>query len=190
MKWKFTLLILFILLFSACSNQEANSPENTASPDLQRVNDPTNHQTTQEHTNQEAAERLVQLANSVQNVNNARAVVFGDYTIIGIDIDEDLDRGKSGSVKHAVTEIIKHDPYGHYAYVMADGDIMKRIANINESIQNGQGRSVILDEIANVIGRYIPDMPMRETDQDEQYEKNQENTDDIQQERQEQNQPL
>lgn len=56
--------------------------------------------------------------------------------------------------------------------------------------QNGQGRSVILDEIANVIGRYIPDMPMRETDQDEQYEKNQENTDDIQQERQEQNQPL
>lgn len=27
-------------------------------------------------------------------------------------------------------------------------------------------------------------MPMRETDQDEQYEKNQENTDDIQQERQ------
>ena len=183
LKRKLLPILFVILVLAACGNQEAEN--HTENPDLLQVENEGNSQN-REHTDQEAAERLTELATRVPNVNNASAVVFGNYTIIGLDIDDNLDRSQSGSVKHAVTEIIKHDPYGHYAYVLADPDIMARIDEINESIQSGESPGVILEELANIVGRAIPDMPMRETRPENEQNSVPQNDEDIEQERQNQ----
>ncbi|GAA0452862.1 YhcN/YlaJ family sporulation lipoprotein [Alkalibacillus silvisoli] len=112
-----------------------------------------------DHTNTEAAQRLSRIASDVNEVNRATAVVFGAYTIVGIDVTDDLDRSRVGSVKYTVAEAIKDDPYGHYAFVIADGDVVARLNEINRGIQDGQASHVIVNEIANLIGRYIPETP-------------------------------
>ncbi|WP_051189004.1 YhcN/YlaJ family sporulation lipoprotein [Halalkalibacillus halophilus] len=152
-KWLF-ILILTIFLFACNQGQHSIETEEN----LLQVNDSEITQSN-DHTNQEAAERLSEIANKVPNVNDATALVFGDYTIVGIDVDESLDRSRVGTIKFSVAEALKDDPVGHYAFVIADGDIRARIHEINNSIQNGRPQDQIIDEISNLVGRYIPETP-------------------------------
>ncbi|SER06920.1 YhcN/YlaJ family sporulation lipoprotein [Piscibacillus halophilus] len=164
MKYKGLNIVMIIILFSAgCMSQQhgnGNSP-NADDADIEQLSDSEIEQSNN-HTNQEAAQRLAKIATQVPNVNDARVLVFGSYTIIGLDIDEDLDRSRVGSVKYSVSEAVKHDPFGHYALIVADGDIMKRIRNMNQMIRRGEPADKVLDEISNVFGRYLPETPTKE----------------------------
>jgi YhcN/YlaJ family sporulation lipoprotein len=84
---------------------------------------PTNNQDAQR-----VAERLAELATEVQGVNHANAVVAGRYAVVGINVDEDLDRSRVGTIKYSVAEALKADPLGAYAVVTADPDIQQRRA--------------------------------------------------------------
>ncbi|RPF56127.1 YhcN/YlaJ family sporulation lipoprotein [Aquisalibacillus elongatus] len=161
MKYKGLNIMMLIILFSAgCMSQQQGNNMNS-NPDIEQLSDSETEQSNN-HSNREASQRLAKLATQVPNVNDARVLVFGSYTLIGIDIDEDLDRSRVGSVKYSVTEAVKDDPFGHYAFVMADGDIMERIRNMNQMIRNGEPADAIIDEISNVVGRYLPETPTKE----------------------------
>ena len=66
------------------------------------------------------SQRLANIAGSVPNVERATAVALGKYAIVGIDVNEDLDRSKVGALKYSVAEALKKDPMGANAVVVAD----------------------------------------------------------------------
>ncbi len=161
-KWFiFFMASLASLLLTACNGGNTNQSLDDQQPErLSSHNELQQEQ--REHTNQEAADRLAKLATSVPNVNRAGAIVFGDYTIVGIDVDADLDRSRVGSIKYSVAEAIKHDPYGHYAFVIADGDVVERLNRMGEMISQGHPDDAIIEEIANLVGRYMPQIPAKD----------------------------
>src|SRR3954466_15431129 len=108
---------------------------------------------------QEISKRLVSLATSIPNVNDATAVVLGNYAIIGIDVDKNLDRSEVGSIKYSVAESLKNDPHGARAIVVADPDINARLKEIGEDIQKGEPLEGIINELADIAGRVIPEVP-------------------------------
>ena len=110
-------------------------------------------------TGQKISRHLVELASSIPNVNDATAVVLGKYAIVGIDVNKNLERSEVGAIKYSVAESLKKDPYGAYAIVIADPDVKARIAEISEDINNNQPIQGILNELADITGRLIPEIP-------------------------------
>jgi len=108
---------------------------------------------------EDAADRLERLAESVQGVNGARCVVLGKVAIVGIDVDGKLDRGKVGSVKYAVAEALAKDPAGVRALVTADLDIQNRIRAIRDSAKDGKPLRGLAEQLAELIGRMMPQLP-------------------------------
>lgn len=115
---------------------------------------------------QEIAERLTQLATRVDQVNDATAVVVGKYAVVGIDIDANLDRSKVGSIKYSVAEALKDDPMGANAIVTADIDTYHRLQQMAEEIRNGRPLAGVMEELADIVGRLMPQVP-REVKQQE-----------------------
>jgi YhcN/YlaJ family sporulation lipoprotein len=105
------------------------------------------------------SQRLANIAGSVPNVERATAVALGKYAIVGIDVNEDLDRSKVGALKYSVAEALKKDPMGANAVVVADPDFMARIEEINEDIKNGKPVEGVLNELADIMGRIMPEVP-------------------------------
>lgn len=108
---------------------------------------------------QEISKRLVHLATSIPNVNDATAVVLGKYAIVGIDVDSKIDRSQVGTIKYSVAESLKKDPYGANAVVVADADTTERLKEIQADIKNGRPIRGILEELAEVSGRLMPQVP-------------------------------
>lgn len=108
---------------------------------------------------QEAADRLVSLANGVEEVNDATAVVVGRWAIVGIDVNAQLDRSKVGSIKYTVAEAIKDDPKGAYAIVTADIDTNYRLKQMAKEIREGRPIAGVMDELAAIVGRLMPQVP-------------------------------
>ncbi|PAD26915.1 hypothetical protein CHH55_00855 [Niallia circulans] len=159
-KWYFFIAVLFLLAGctnnNAENNQQSENREN--SPQVTNVKNSTN-QRVDRKTGQDIAKRLVALATSIDNVNDATAVVIGKYALVGIDINADLDRSEVGSIKYAVAESLKNDPDGANAVVIADPDINARLKEIGEDIQNGKPIQGIFNELADISGRLIPEVP-------------------------------
>ena len=88
------------------------------------------------------------LAVKVPHVNDATAVVLGKYAIVGIDIDQDIDRSQVGTIKYSVGEALQQDPYGAYATIVADPDLNERIREVAADIENGQPIRGILNELS------------------------------------------
>ncbi|MDQ0339144.1 YhcN/YlaJ family sporulation lipoprotein [Caldalkalibacillus uzonensis] len=108
---------------------------------------------------QETAERLAKLATRVDEVSDATAVVVGPWAVVGIDVDARLDRARVGSIKYSVAEALKEDPQGAYAVVTADPDTMQRLREMNRSIRRGEPVQGIMDELAEIVGRLMPQVP-------------------------------
>ncbi|WP_236838486.1 YhcN/YlaJ family sporulation lipoprotein [Caldalkalibacillus salinus] len=108
---------------------------------------------------QEIADRLADLATQVDQVNDATAVVVGRYAVVGIDVDAELDRSKVGSIKYSVAEALKADPRGAYAVVTADVDTYYRLQEMGEEIRNGRPLAGVMDELAGIVGRLMPQLP-------------------------------
>jgi YhcN/YlaJ family sporulation lipoprotein len=110
-------------------------------------------------TGQEISRRLVHLASSIPNVNDATAVVLGRYAIVGIDVNSKIDRSQVGSIKYSVAESLKNDPHGAKAIVVADPDTTQRLREISSEIKKGRPIQGIMNELAEVAGRLMPEIP-------------------------------
>lgn len=119
---------------------------------------------------QEVAERLADLAASVPEVNRATCVVMGNTAIVGIDVKGSLDSSQVGTVKYSVAEILRNDPYGVHAIVTADLDLYHRIQNVADDLRKGNPISGLSNELADIIGRIMPQVPsdIIQPDQEEQ----------------------
>ncbi|WP_243385212.1 YhcN/YlaJ family sporulation lipoprotein [Bacillus kexueae] len=126
-------------------------------------------------TGQQIAQHLVELARRNKEVQNATAVVLGQYAVVGIDVNEKLERSKVESVKYSVAETLKKDPYGANAVVVADPDTNQRVRNIAKSIEDGRPIGGLLDELASIVGRLMPDIPSDIIDNQEKQPTNQNN---------------
>lgn len=108
---------------------------------------------------QEVADRLVELATQLEHVNDATAVVVGGYAVVGIDVDAELDRSEVGTIKYSVAEALKADPLGAYAIVTADADTNYRLREMYRDIQEGRPIAGVMDELAAIVGRLMPQVP-------------------------------
>nr|WP_111643581.1 YhcN/YlaJ family sporulation lipoprotein [Anoxybacillus vitaminiphilus] len=108
---------------------------------------------------QDIAKRLVKLASSVPNVNDATAVVVGKYAIVGIDVNSKLDQSRVGTIKYSVAESLQKDPYGANAIIIADPDLNARLREIAKEVNNGRPVQGFMDELAAIVGRVMPEVP-------------------------------
>lgn len=105
------------------------------------------------------AQHLVNVANSVPDVNDATALVIGQYAIVGIDVNKDLDRSRVGTIKYTVSEALKNEPHSINAIVTADADITERIKKVQQNMQNGRPIEGILEELGEIVNRLMPEAP-------------------------------
>ncbi len=166
---KKTAFIFIILTLSACGQMNgANRDNGNGNPSLQNTRTELNQQDQTRNNDEERANYLAALASDIPHVKDATAVVAGDYAVIGIDVDKNLDRSKVGSIKYSVAESIKHDPLGAGAVVVADPDINARLKEIKDDMSNGRPLQGILNELADITGRLMPELPPQEDDKNPQ----------------------
>ncbi|QED47396.1 YhcN/YlaJ family sporulation lipoprotein [Cytobacillus dafuensis] len=153
-KWLSLVLIVFLTSCGLNNNQvQENTNENVVHVKNSAI------QEVDRTSGQQISKRLVQLASSIPNVNDATAVVLGKYAIVGIDVNANLERSEVGSIKYSVAESLKNDPYGARAIIIADPDLNARLREISEDIQNGKPIQGIMNELADISGRLMPEIP-------------------------------
>lgn len=107
----------------------------------------------------ERQNHLEELVKRVPGVKGAHCVVMGKTAVVGIDVDAGLERARVGSIKYTVAEALRKDPQGAGAVVTADIDLNQRIAEIGQKISGGHPISGFANELADIIGRIIPQLP-------------------------------
>lgn len=149
-------IFILILLASGCGTRE--DAFQNRQDDLVKVKN-----SAFEHVDREESENisnhLAELAERVPQVENATAVVIGNLAVVGIDIKANLERSEVGTIKYAVAESMKDDPYGAEAIVVADPDITARLDEVAEDFNNGRPLQGIMNELADITGRIMPEVP-------------------------------
>ncbi|BBI34697.1 YhcN/YlaJ family sporulation lipoprotein [Cohnella abietis] len=105
------------------------------------------------------AAHLEMLARGVNGVKDANCVIFGKYAIVGIDVDEKMERSRVGTIKYSVAEAFRKDPYGIDAVVTADIDLSQRLREMRADIRHGRPLAGFAEELADIVGRVIPQIP-------------------------------
>lgn len=159
---KILIYILMLCLFiTGCSIGKKDNPNEK--PEQKNVSTKNvNYTNKSNKPNEKAADHLASLAASVPGVNDATAVVVGKYAIVGIDVKAKLDRTRVESIKYSVAESLKNDPDGANAVVVADVDTYERLKQIGKQIKKGKTGKTgegILDELAAIVGRVMPQVP-------------------------------
>ena len=155
----YLLLLSTFLLLTGCNTQD-ESTEKTKDDNYKvtTVKDSTIKETDR-LTGKQVANRLTQIASAIPLVNDATAVVIGKYALVGIDIDDNIERSQVGTIKYSVGEALQNDPYGANAIIVADPDLNERIREISKDIQNGKPVRGILNELSDITSRIIPEIP-------------------------------
>ncbi|MFC5467142.1 YhcN/YlaJ family sporulation lipoprotein [Cohnella suwonensis] len=102
---------------------------------------------------------LESLARGVEGVKSANCVVFGKFAVVGIDVDSKMERSKVGTIKYAVAEAFRKDPYGIDAVVTADIDMAQRLREIRADTRAGRPIAGFAEELADIVGRLVPQIP-------------------------------
>ena len=159
------ILGLFALAVAGCGRQTDNDQTGQTSPPPEAAEHGAQAQDAREIRKLDiddpaaVARHLEELAKSVPGVKDARCVVFGNTAVVGIDVDETLDRSRVGTLKYSVAEAFRKDPYGIDAYVTADMDLNARIREIRADIEAGHPVAGFVEELTDIIGRIMPQMP-------------------------------
>ncbi|WP_415639993.1 YhcN/YlaJ family sporulation lipoprotein [Paenibacillus sediminis] len=153
--------MLIASLLTSCnmtSKQSSPSPQNKqGTPRAQSVREHPRNLASQKQV--DVRTHLEKLAEKVPGVKKANVVITGNTAIVGIDVDGDLDRSRVGTIKYSVAEALRKDPYGKNAIVTADVDISKRLAEIGNDIRRGHPISGFASELADIVGRIMPQVP-------------------------------
>lgn len=158
---KHVLFLLAILTLAGCGPNNATNPQ---SPENQTQTQRVQQTAPQPQRPQNAtatADRLAKLATSVPRVDGATAVVLGKTAIVGINVDDRLDRARVGTIKYSVAEALRKDPQGATALVTADPGIVQRLREMNEDIGRGRPIAGLAEELADIAGRLVPQAPTR-----------------------------
>lgn len=150
------IVAVLLLLLVGCNAQ--NEAADNGNQNLVKVQNSTIEDVDRK-SGQEISRHLVDLATGVANVKDATAVVIGNYALVGIDVNSNLERSEVGSIKYSVAESLKNDPHGAKAVVIADPDLTARLKEISDDIKNGQPITGIMNELADISGRLIPEIP-------------------------------
>lgn len=159
-------ILLTAVLLTGCNTASQNaspSPQGQANPKPRAQSTPNggqpiaNNAGTRSQLDKQA--HLEQLAMRVPGVKGAHCVVMGNTAVVGIDVEGDLERARVGNIKYTVAEALRKDPQGAGAIVTADIDLNHRIAEIGSKIRQGHPVSGFATELADIIGRIIPQMP-------------------------------
>lgn len=152
----FVAVILMAGLLAACGNTNA-------SPSQEKDDRIKTQQTAPEKreikNNQEVSDRLKEIAEDNPQVNSANVVVIGNTAIVGIDVNGNLDRSRVDVLKYTVAEAMRKDPYGANAIVTADLDINARLREIVQDIRNGHPLAGFVNELGDMVGRIMPQIP-------------------------------
>ncbi|MDQ0192600.1 YhcN/YlaJ family sporulation lipoprotein [Paenibacillus wynnii] len=161
-------LLLVLLLLTSCGivNKESSpSPQNQQSANNNNgdsdIRQLTNDGATPANDNSDIAtkDHLEQLAIRVPGVNGAHCVVMGNTAIVGIDVDGNLPRSRVGTIKYSVAEALRKDPAGLNALVTSDMDLSNRLAELSRHVGQGHPVSGFAAEMADIIGRILPQLP-------------------------------
>ncbi|KIY21230.1 MULTISPECIES: YhcN/YlaJ family sporulation lipoprotein [Mesobacillus] len=156
MMLKFITAISLVLLLTACNGQNrANDNDNNQRVKVQN----STVEGVDRQSGQKISRHLVNLTTTIPDVDDAAAVVIGRYAIVGIDVNDNMERSEVDTVKYTVAEALKKDPDGATAMVVADPDITARLKEIGKDIQSGQPIMGILNELADITGRVMPEVP-------------------------------
>ncbi|WP_458414028.1 YhcN/YlaJ family sporulation lipoprotein [Schinkia sp. CFF1] len=153
-----TAISLFVIATGCAQNDTRNNAINDGQNNFITVNQPNNNQK-QDLSGEKIAAHLVDLANRIPEVRDATAIVAGNYAVVGIDVDKDLERSRVGSVKYSVAEALKDDPHGANAVVIADPDVVQRLREMRKDIQRGRPVAGVMNELAGIVGRVMPQIP-------------------------------
>ncbi|MGG3311515.1 YhcN/YlaJ family sporulation lipoprotein [Paenibacillus lautus] len=142
------------------NNVDGRTPDNTNTGRVGNVNDNNGR------VDATTANHLKSLAERVPGVKNANCVVMGKTAVVGLNVDGNLDRAEVGTIKYTVAEALQADPAGANALVTADVDVANRIADLGRHIQEGHPVSGLASELADIVGRIIPQLPKDVTPRD------------------------
>lgn len=109
---------------------------------------------------------MTEIATQMPQVESATSIVLGRYTLVGINLDPTLDRGRAGTIKYSVAQALHEDPQGANALVTADPDLVQRIRELADHINKGRPISGLADELADIAGRISP-QPSKQTPKNE-----------------------
>ncbi|KGX93309.1 hypothetical protein N781_12960 [Pontibacillus halophilus JSM 076056 = DSM 19796] len=172
------LMICFLFLVTACQNDQQESlSQQESNPKIVEVKN-SEPQNQASKSNRELAQHLSKIADRVPNVSGATSVVAGNYIVVAIDVDKDLDRSRVGSIKYQVAEALYEDPYGKNAIVVADADAGERIRHIAEKVRQGHPVKGFNEELAGIVGRYMPESSIpHQNNQPKEPDQNKQSTD-------------
>ncbi|MEI3611024.1 YhcN/YlaJ family sporulation lipoprotein [Pseudogracilibacillus sp. SO30301A] len=171
-RYLFPILILTGIILASCNQNNAVPPREQTNNKIQV--EQSSYEENLNLDNQEIASRLATIATEVPDVRDAAAIIAGPYAVVGIDIDESVERQRVGSIKYSVNEALQKDPYGKTAVVVADADMTERIREMGDKIQQGYPVRGVVDEVAEIVSRYMPSFPVPENrpqDEDENKQK-------------------
>ncbi|MDO6657701.1 YhcN/YlaJ family sporulation lipoprotein [Anaerobacillus sp. 1_MG-2023] len=154
--------LIVICLLAAC--QANDDPVATNKEKTERVQYVKQSVKTPEDKNLSAtdiAENLVTIAKQVPDVNDATAIVTGKYAVVGIDVNQKLDRSRVSSIKYTVAEALQKDPYGANAVITADADTTYRLKQMATEIKRGHPIGGVMEELADIVGRLMPEVPSK-----------------------------
>lgn len=132
------------------------SLSNTTGKSTQKQN--TNAAATGKNDQRSRQAHLESLAKKVPGVKGAHCVIMGKTAVVGIDVDGNLERARVGGIKYTVAEALRKDPQGAGAIVTADMDLSHRISEIGKKVSAGHPISGFATEMADIIGRIVPQM--------------------------------
>lgn len=150
-------LFFITTLLTSCGKYSGQaSPPLNQSDNVTRIQSANNEGSTGDRSRQSYLEHLV---SKVPGVKGAHCVIMGKTAIVGIDVDSKLERARVGSIKYTVAEVLRKDPQGTGAIVTADMDLNQRLIQIGNQIQRGRPIEGFANELAEIIGRVVPQMP-------------------------------
>nr|WP_194382900.1 YhcN/YlaJ family sporulation lipoprotein [Bacillus mojavensis] len=175
------IIIQLTLILSACAVQQGRQEQNIEKESTRQqetkpihVKD-TSQETKDNGTRTDIAKHLVGVAEKVPDVKDATAVVLGGYAVVGIDVDDNLDRSKVETIKYSVAQALKNDRHGANAVVVADPDTVSRLNEMGREISEGRPVTGILDELAAIVGRVLPEVPNDVIDDEDEPQTKQQN---------------
>jgi YhcN/YlaJ family sporulation lipoprotein len=158
------LLLTFAGVTGACSGDRSAAPEIDQANNMDGVRVNQSAPNLNEERSIATVERLEQIAEGIAEVEHANCVLLGDTAIVGINVGGDIDRSRVGTIKYAVAEALRKDPIGVNAIVTADMDLNHRLQEIRQDMSNGRPMQGLAEELADIVGRIIPQLP-RDTEQ-------------------------
>jgi YhcN/YlaJ family sporulation lipoprotein len=153
------LLLTFAGVTGACSGDRSAAPEAQQNNQTYEVRVNQSAPNMDEERSTATVERLEQIAEGITEVQHANCVLLGDTAIVGINVGGDIDRSRVGTIKYAVAEALRKDPIGVNAIVTADMDLNHRLQEIRQDMTNGRPLQGIAEELADIVGRIIPQLP-------------------------------